>query len=240
MFSFFRVFPSLLFVEDQVPWEVGSEKAVVYRRGMGEGKETGLYRWESHCGAVSVKASANSRGALRTGCPFRVFHSWDEGPGCCTPMSVSHGMQAAISDGIWLIWGKFLQSRAIPREGEMSLRLRALSYRTSAAGGMCLSAPQRILEGTSQSLKLWHFRRGSLPWVLSFGGFHPDISSFSKLAPPQGSRALEPKAWIFPNCTFPNPSLSSLGCTGGQGTDIGEGTCAHRTVHKHPNEDLHM
>ena len=42
--SVFSVFPSLLFVEDQVPWEVGSEKAVVYRRGMGEGKETGLYR----------------------------------------------------------------------------------------------------------------------------------------------------------------------------------------------------
>jgi len=133
MFSFFRVFPSLLFVEDQVPWEVGSEKAVVSRRGMGEGKETGLYRRESHCGAVSVKASANSRGALRTGCPFRVFHSWDEGPGGCTLMSISHGMQAAIRDGIWLIWGNFLQSRAIPREGEMSLRLRALSYRTSSS-----------------------------------------------------------------------------------------------------------
>ena len=75
MFSFFRLFPSLLFVEDQVPWEVGSEKAVVYRRCMGEGKETGLCRRESYCGAVSVKASANSWGALRTGCPFRIFHS---------------------------------------------------------------------------------------------------------------------------------------------------------------------
>ena len=133
MFSFFRLFPSLLFVEDQVPWEVGSEKAVVYRRCMGEGKETGLCRRESYCGAVSVKASANSRGALRTGCPFRIFHSWDEGPGCCTPMSISHGTQTAIRDGIWLIWGNFLQPWAVPREGEMSLRLRALSYRTSSS-----------------------------------------------------------------------------------------------------------
>ena len=240
MFSFFRVFPSLLFVEDQVPWEVGSEKAVVSRRGMGEGKETGLFRRESHCGAVSVKASANSRGALRTGCPFRVFHSWDEGPGCCTLMSISHGMQAAIRDGIWLIWGNFLQSRAIPRGERCHWGWGLWATGLPAAGGMCLSVPQRILGGTSQSFRLWHFRHGSLPWVLSFGGFHPDISSFSKLAPPQGSRALEPKAWIPPNCTFPNPNLSSLGCRGGQETDIWEGTCTHRAVHKHPNEDLHM
>lgn len=151
--------------------EVVSEKVVVYRRCMGEGNETGLYRRESHCGAILVKTSANSRGALRPGCPY----SWDKGPGCCIPMSISHGIQAAIRDGIWFIWGNFLQSQAIPREGEMVTEVEVSelqdfqqlkAYVFLFFFGTCLSVPQRILGSTSQSLRLWHFRHRSLPWVL--------------------------------------------------------------------------
>ena len=67
------MFLALLFVKDQVPQEVDSEEEVVCRRCVGEGKEAGLCRREADCGAVSVKDSANSGGALRLGCPFSVF-----------------------------------------------------------------------------------------------------------------------------------------------------------------------
>lgn len=65
--SFLGVFLALLVVKDQVRQEVDAEKEVVCRRRVGEGKEAGLCRREVDCGTVSVKASANSGGALRPG-----------------------------------------------------------------------------------------------------------------------------------------------------------------------------